>query len=228
MNDLKYQLSRMHSGIWSPVHTLADTVQTLKLHINPLGDGPYRLWNPDEGNHPGPQRTWDEAIVHLKAQDWKPGTKVQFLPDSGRFNWVFRSVHVNLAPDAPDEATGPIKRIWTAAWNEFDEQYGLVNLGIKVSKPGEHSVGNAWDIGVLKPSTSDGIHNAITDIANWLRGQMMQAIQDGGGPGLPVGGDIVMSQWCARDSTNWSYYSGIPHVSHCHVSGYPELVSGWI
>jgi hypothetical protein len=136
------------------------------------------------------------------------------------------NVEVGPKP-AQTDGTPAIDMIWAAVFQQFNVKYGIVNLGICADKPGEHSRCNAWDVGVSKPQTAEAIHSAILDIANWLRAKMLEAMGDGA-QGLPVGGIIVMEQWCSRESTNWSHYTGEPHVSHVHVSGFPELVPGWI
>jgi hypothetical protein len=136
------------------------------------------------------------------------------------------NVDVGAKP-ADTEGVDSIDLIYGAVMAEFNDKYGIVNLGICADKPGEHSVCNAWDIGVAKPQTTESIHSAILDIANWLRNGMLKAMDSEPG-GLPVNGVIVMEQVCSRDNTSWHYYDGIPHVSHVHVSGWPNLVPGWV
>jgi len=128
---------------------------------------------------------------------------------------------------AQTDGTPAIDLIWAAVFAEFNVKYGIVNLGICADKPGEHSLCNAWDIGVTKPQSAEAIHEAILDIANWLRNKMIQDMQSEPG-GLPVNGVIVMEQFCSRDNTSWHYYDGTPHVSHVHVSGWPNPLPGWV
>jgi hypothetical protein len=136
------------------------------------------------------------------------------------------NVEVGPKP-AQTDGTPAIDIIWSAVFQQFNVKYGIVNLGICADKPGEHSICNAWDIGVTKPQTDEAIHSAILDIGNWLRNGMLNSMHVEPG-GLPVNGVIVMEQTCSRDNSNWHYYDGTPHVSHVHVSGWPNPLPGWV
>lgn len=141
---------------------------------------------------------------------------------------IAKVFNVEVGPKpAQTDGTPAIDLIWAAVFQEFNDRYGIVNLGICADKPGEHSICNAWDIGVSKARTDEAIHLAILDIGNWLRNRMLEDMQSEPG-GLPVNGVIVMEQLCSRDNTNWRYYSGTPHVSHVHVSGWPNPLPGWV
>jgi len=134
-------------------------------------------------------------------------------------------VVVAASPAMPTTGTPAIDKIYGTVMSEFDDELGIINMGICADKPGEHHECNAWDIGVRKPNSSDDIHRGILKIANWLRDNTFS------GEELPNEGIIVMSQWCERGSrsmSSWMTYHGTPHVSHVHVSGHPGRVSGWI
>lgn len=138
---------------------------------------------------------------------------------------VFRPCEVGLtAADTP--GTPGIDLIWAYVFDEFDDKYGIVNLGICATKPGQHGKCNAWDPGVSKPKSADAIHAAVRDIAKGIRDNANTR-----GWELPVNGIIVMTQWCERSGdwmSPWYPYHGVPHVSHVHVSAWPSLVPGWI
>lgn len=138
---------------------------------------------------------------------------------------VFRPCEVGLTP-ADTPGTPGIDLIWAFVMAEFDDKYGIVNLGICANKPGQHGKCNAWDPGVSKPGSADAIHMAVRDIARGIRANSNQL-----GAELPVNGIIVMYEWCERSGggmTEWFAYHGTPHVSHAHVSAWPSLVPGWI
>lgn len=178
----------------------------------------------------GPDRKLNFTMTRLGVllPREKVGTPIVVAADRpGGPEFAFRRVQKSLQP-TPTEGTPGIDIIWSAVHREFDDKYGIVNLGICANKPGEHGVCNAWDIGVSKPNTDDEIHAAILDIGNWLRARMMENVSGEGGKGLPINGIIVMYQWCSREQMLWSGYGGIPHVTHVHVSAWPNLVPGWI
>lgn len=178
----------------------------------------------------GPDRKLNFVVQRLPALFKTEHVGVPIVVAVDRPNgpeFAFRRVQKSLQPTQTDGTPG-IDMIWSAVFHEFDAKYGIVNLGICASKPGEHGVCNAWDIGVSKPQTAEAIHAAILDIGNWLRARMLEAMNLGEGPGLPINGIIVMYQWCSREQTLWQSYGGVPHVSHVHVSAWPNLVPGWI
>lgn len=160
-----------------------------------------------------------EVLPHLHMGD-------TLLIQNVRSKRIFAIRVVDAKPELVNTAgTDAIDRVWTATFEEFDSEYGIVNLGICADKPGEHHECNAWDIGVRKPRTADAIHHAILNIANWQKENV------GKGENLPIGGIIVMQQWCERSGggmTGWATYHGTPHVSHVHTSGWPSKVPGWI
>jgi hypothetical protein len=186
--------------------------------------GPYVIVGDGQ---PGPQRNKSASLLKLRkrARNCDAHEFVEWHPDTGS-QWRLKKL-VPTTEVIETAGTDAIDAIWTAVYHRFNDQFGIVNLGIYANKPGEHSVSNAVDIGVSKPQSADDIHQAIIDIANFIRGAML-ADMDDVATGLPVNGTIVMEQICDRGGTSWRYYSGTPHVSHVHTSGWPNPLPGWI
>lgn len=132
-------------------------------------------------------------------------------------------------PDGP--GTPQVDQIHAAVLAYCAERgWNVTELGICVDKPGEHGYCNAWDGGVIyeagKLLPSDEIHRRIVNVATFIRSEGIK-FQNGNG-GLPVNGVIVMSQyWEHGMGETWRQYSGTPHVTHWHVSGYPSK-TGWV
>lgn len=128
-------------------------------------------------------------------------------------------------------ATRSVELIAGETWEEFNDRYGLVNMGTYANKPGEHGLHppNAIDIGVHKPNDADAIHRALIVMAEWQR----RMAQDKDHPLYnQINGIIRMYSWCEWDGTGrmsvWRSYGGVPHVSHEHISGRPNPLPGWI
>lgn len=191
------------------------------------GQGPFMEQVGDGGLSPDLRPERATALLRAHMIHGPIGHAIRVYDQSPQ-EIIFK-VTPQLAYQAPPCPGGvpSIREIWNATHEEFDAEYGLVNLGICSSKEGEHHECNAWDIGVSKPKSATAIHNAILDIGNWLRNRMLEDESSEPG-GLPVNGVIVMEQICSRYNTNWYHYSGTPHVSHVHVSGWPNLVPGWV
>lgn len=179
---------------------------------------------------PNPQRTKVASLRALtrRLRDATARTFFDWHPDTGP---QFRVIKMHPKQDEPVidlDAAPSVDLIYSATYYRFNDKYGILNLGTRANKPGEHGTEppNAVDIGVSKPVSADAIHAAILEIANWQREQMLLDIE--GEAGLPLNGIIVMYQLCDRSSTTWRPYSGIPHVSHVHDSGWPNLLPGWV
>lgn len=222
---LKYQIAKKGTGDYGRYLTLPQTMETLKRKVST--DGGIRLIK-GAGNDPGPVRLGNEPFRRTRVflEHATAGETIALLPDTGPFNWIVRVAEFDPTPASFLAGTPAIDAIATAVYFKYNDVYGIVNLGIYANKPGEHSKSNAIDIGVSKPDTADDIHEAILDIGGYLRFQMLADME--GEPGLPVNGDIVMQQVCSREDTSWHYYGGVPHVSHTHVSGWPNPLPGWV
>lgn len=217
----KYRTYRLdmaeHKG---KTYGLARTI--LYLASKPTA-APYVIVDAD-GPNPKRLKIPSLAALRRRLKNAAVHEKFDWVPDSGPIFRVRKMAETEEIIDTT--GTDAIDEIWTAVFKRFDFEYGIVNLGICANKPGEHSKCNAVDIGVSKPKDSDAIHTAILDIAEFLRGEMIKDTQ--GEPGLPVNGIIVMEQVCSRSESYWHYYSGVAHVSHVHVSGWPNPLPGWI
>lgn len=130
-------------------------------------------------------------------------------------------------PIRDTEGVRGIDVITGALYSEFRGQPGgIFDLGICVDKPGLHGTCEAFDGGVTGP-TSAAIHERLLVRANFLRRAMLADLAGEAGA-LPVNGVIVLEQVCSRENPDWHYYSGIAHVSHFHVSTWPNHVPGWV
>ena len=222
----RYQCAKTGTGQYGRYLTLSETMSFLRQKVSP--DGGVRL-KKGQGNDLGPILTRFEALKRLRAwldKEAEPGDKATIFPDTGPTNWSVRTAVYNPLPTSFLVGVPSIDRIATDVFDRFNDTYGITNLGICVNKAGEHGECNAVDFGVSKPTTSAAIHNAILDVGNYLRNRMLADIE--GEPGLPVNGVIVMEQICSRSNTSWYHYNGVPHVSHLHASGWPNLVPGWV
>jgi len=221
-----YQHAKAGTGDFSKGISLDSTMSFLRKKLPQ--DGKYRL-RKGACNDFGPLLSRWEALKRVRnyLDGASVGTKVLIAPELETVTaWVVRTAEYEPLPESFKAGVASIDKIATDVYERFNEKYGIVNLGICADKPGEHSKCNAWDIGVSKPKTADEIHAAILDIANYLRNRMLADIE--GEPGLPVNGIIVMEQIVSRSDPNWRTYYGTPHVSHVHVSGWPNLSPGWV
>jgi hypothetical protein len=223
---IKYQAAKTGTGDYGEYKGLE--AMMLFLHSKVSAQGGVRL-KKGYGNETGPVLQRFEAFKRVRAflNKASAGDKITIFPDTGPFNWTVRAANYDPLPDSFTAGVNSIDAIASAVYTQFNDKYGITNLGICVSKPGEHGACNAIDIGVSKPKSADAIHSAILEIGNFLRIKMLSDMQ-GEPNGLPVNGVIVMEQVCSREDTSWHYYSGIAHVSHVHVSGWPNLVPGWV
>lgn len=222
--DIQFQTAKKGTGRFGAYKSTSKTVDYLKDRV-PEGAEVRFIRDGNEG----PKRSRFQGFQRLRhwCDTAGPGDLVVFMVegDEKRRGWTLRAADVKPVVPFPD-GVDSIDTIVGAVYEKFNDKYGITNLGICASKVGEHHECNAWDIGVSKPQTADAIHAAILEIANFLRVEMLKAMQ--GEQGLPVNGVIVMEQICSREDTNWHYYSGVAHVSHVHVSGWPNLVPGWV
>ena len=229
MSEIRYQVARKGTGNFGPYLTLNATMADLKNRID-TDQGPFRILR-NGGNDPGPLldtrfETFKRVRNHLEKAE--PGYKEAILVDTGRFNFVVRVGEIDPIPSNWFAGDKPVDRLVKKTYEKFNDQYGLVNLGICASKAGQHSLCRAVDIGVSKPTNSDDIHEAILDIGNYHRQGMLRDMQ-GEPNGLPVNGVIVMYQVCSREGgTYWHSYGGTGHMAHTHTSVWPNLLSGWV
>jgi hypothetical protein len=142
-------------------------------------------------------------------------------------DYAVRKFVRNETPPVPDGVgTAAIDKIHAAVIAFcLNKGWKVTELGICVNKPGEHGHCNAWDGGVIYEGGSmlpaDEIHRRNIAVATFIR-------DEGLAGNLPVNGVIVMSQyWEQGMGKTWRPYSGTPHVSHWHVSGWPSY-TGWV
>lgn len=224
MAEVEYQTAKKGTGDFGQRRTLPETLKFLRTKIS----APNFIHLQEAGNDQGPRLTRLEAFrrAERKLERAEPGYKLSMLVETGPHSWTIRALR-EQNPVADTPGTDPIDQIVGWVWQEYAELYGVYDLGICASKPGQHYRCNAWDGGVGKPQSADAIHSGILDVANGLRARMLLDLQGEPG-GLPILGIIVMEQVCSRDQPYWTRYYGTPHVSHWHVSGYPSQYSGWI
>ena len=223
MSDVRYMVGTFGEDLSKPLG-----LQAAKAEIHQFLDHPKRDYHMKRKGSPWgtvrngklTKKRFNEIVPTLKVGDALLIQNVR-----SKETKVVRVLEVELQP-ANTTGTPGIDLIWAAVFEEFDQKYGITNLGICANKPGQHGKCNAWDIGVSKPSSADAIHAAIRDIANWLRNNARSK-----GLGLPLNGIIVMYEWCEQSGdwmTGWQAYHGTPHVTHVHLSATPSLVPGWI
>lgn len=212
---------------------LGITSARLLRRLRKSSDAPDRLEYDGQVANPRKWNTHLEAVRRARQILRRPNgpERVIIRTDIGADFAVRRfEVHEHVpVPDGP--GTPQVDQIHAAVLAYCAERdWNVTELGICVDKPGEHGYCNAWDGGVIYEGgqllPSDEIHRRIVNVATFIRGEGIKN-QNGNG-GLPVNGVIVMSQYWERGmGETWNHYSGTPHVTHWHVSGWPSR-TGWV
>ena len=217
----------------SKARGLLATVTILYRRLKKAASAPDRLEYDGEVHRPW--KSHFAACRRVRAQMRRVGgpdriiVRTEVGADFAIRKYVKKESHP--VPDGP--GTDQIDKIKAAVMGFCaDRGWRVTDMGTCVDKPGEHGFCNAWDGGCISDGNgellpADEIHRRNIAVASFIREEGVK-FQNGNG-GLPVNGTIVMTQYWEHGMgpNSWNHYSGVPHVTHWHVSGFPSR-TGWV